>query len=85
MTQEDIQDLQARLDAQEIILEILCAQLWATLSPQKMELVGQRYMRMLHQSLSQEDDNARWDTARDHARKILNNALVRAPALRSTI
>ena len=85
MNDKSLQIIEARLEAQEIILEILCGQLWASISPQKLELVGQRYMRMLDETLSPNDDNERTEVIRTSATSILKNALVRAQGLRSTL
>ena len=85
MKDDAIRDIQARIDAQEIVMEILCAQLWAQLSPQKMELIGQRYMRMLHESLASEVGGDKRAATQKFGEKILKNAMIRASSLRSTL
>ncbi len=85
MENDALHDLQSRIEAQEIILEILCGQLWAEISPQKLELVGQRYLRMLEETLTSEEGSERKEAIQKAAQRILKNALIRAQGLRSTL
>ena len=80
-----ILEMKAHLIAQDIVLEILCAQVWSQLSPQKMELVGQRYIRMLQETVASTETDVSTDAVIAQGEKILNNAMIRSPKLRSTI
>lgn len=85
MNDDALQAIEARIEAQEIIMEILCGQLWAEISPQKLELVGQRYLRMLDETLTSDEGSPRTQAIRTAAQGILKNALIRAQGLRSTL